>query len=164
MAMIEPLVQEYGDRIYRFVRRMTGPAWADDLTQETFLQAFRALSAYRGGRQEAWLFSIANHVCVDFLRRRRRESRHLPEGAAAGEDPAERLDRSERRRALLGALAELPVEQRQVFLLREEGSMTFREIAEATGVPLGTALARMRYALEFLRRRMSQEVSSHGLP
>ena len=68
--------------------------------------------------------------------------------------PRENAEESERHRALLKAVERLPVEQRQVFLLREEAGMSFREIAEAAGCPLNTALGRMHYAMENLRKSL----------
>lgn len=164
----ERLVRDYGDRIYRFARRLAGVSGAEDVVQEVFLRVHRSIRAYRpGGRFEAWLFRIANNVCIDLARRRRPEVRMEDLGdSAPGErfpscssGPVEILEEAERRRALLEAVGRLPLEQRQVFLLREEGGLSFREIADATGCPLNTALGRMHYAMENLRRVLKD----HGL-
>jgi len=164
----EQLVRDYGDRIYRFAKRMVGPSAAEDVAQEVFLRVHRSIGTYRpGGRFESWLFTIANNICVDLARRRRPEVRSAPlegpgrEGRipSAVPGPLEILEDEERRRLLLEAVGRLPLEQKQVFLLREEGGLSFREIAEATGCPLNTALGRMHYAMENLRRAMR----NHGL-
>lgn len=164
----ERLVRDYGDRIYRFARRMVGPAGAEDVVQEVFLRVHRSIRAYRpGGRFESWLFTIANNICIDVARRRRPEVRmDDPREFAPWErfpsrssGPVEILEDKERRRALLAAVGRLPLEQRQVFLLREEGGLSFREIADAVGCPLNTALGRMHYAMENLRRALKD----HGL-
>ena len=159
----ERLVREYGDRIYRFARRMVGEGGAEDLTQEVFVRVHRSIGAYRpSGRFESWLFSIANNLCIDRARKRRAEA---PVGDLGGEmtperfpsgapEPPEVMEDDERRRAILRAVERLPAEQKQVFLLREEGGLSFREIAEIAGCPLNTALGRMHYAMENLRRSL----------
>jgi RNA polymerase sigma-70 factor (ECF subfamily) len=157
----ERLVREFGDRLYRFARRLAGEPWAEDVTQEVLLRIFRSIGGYRPeGRFEAWLFSIANHVAIDFARRRRPE-RWTPdlEGARQSPSPLEDLEDRERRAALLRAVERLPVEQRQVFLLREEAGLSFKEIAEMLGCPINTALGRMHYAMEHLRKAMK----AHGM-
>lgn len=164
----ERLVREHGDRIYRFVKRLVGERWADDVAQEVMIRVFRSIGTYRPtGRFESWLFTIANNLCIDHARKRRPEST-LSEvdgetGAerfvADGPAPLEDLEEREQRRALLKAVERLPLDQRQVFLLREEGGLTFREIADLTGCPLNTALGRMHYAMENLRKALK----AHGM-
>ncbi len=159
----ERLVREHGDRIFRFVKRLVGERWAEDVTQEVLVRVHRSIGTYRpSGRFESWLFTIANNLSIDHLRRER------PRGPApAGDEaptmerfpsgqpePSEAMEEGERRRAILKAVERLPVEQRQVFLLREEGGLSFKEIAGIVGCPLNTALGRMHYAMERLRRSL----------
>jgi RNA polymerase sigma-70 factor (ECF subfamily) len=158
------LVREYGDRVYRFVKRLAGPGRAEDLVQEVFIRVFRAIGSYRaGGRFDSWLFTIANHLVIDQARKRGEaafsELGAAPVREARGPEPLEELEDRERREALLKAVERLPVDQRQVFLLREEAGLSFKEIAEMTGVSLNTALGRMHYAMESLRKAMK----SHGV-
>jgi RNA polymerase sigma-70 factor (ECF subfamily) len=159
----ERLVRQYGDRIYRFVKRLAGERPAEDLTQEVLLRVHRSIESYRPeGRFESWLFAIANNLCIDQARRRQPEVPMSELGGDLGPDrfasisrePLESMEDEERRRAILAAVDRLPFEQRQVFLLREEASLSFREIAELTGCPLNTALGRMHYAMEALRRSL----------
>jgi RNA polymerase sigma-70 factor (ECF subfamily) len=164
----ERLVRELGDRIFRFVKRLVGPQWADDVTQEVLIRVFRSIGTYQPtGRFESWIFTIANNLCIDHARKRRPE----PALTEADEDlqaerfasgaptPLEDLEVREERAALLKAVERLPLEQRQVFLLREEGGLSFREIADALSCPLNTALGRMHYAMENLRKALK----THGL-
>ncbi|HEX7899770.1 MAG TPA: sigma-70 family RNA polymerase sigma factor [Planctomycetota bacterium] len=155
-AAFESLVRGFGDRLYRFVRRLVGERWADDLTQDVFLRVYRTIASYRPtGRFEAWMYTVANNVCVDFLRRRRPEA---PLGEAEqeieGRSPLERVEEDERRAALMKAVDRLPADQKQVFLLREEAGLSFKEIAAVLGCPLNTALGRMHYAMEQLRKAL----------
>lgn len=147
----ELLLKEFGDRVYRFVARLAGPEAAEDLTQEVFLRVHRSIGSFDpSGRLGPWIFTIANNLCVDHLRRR------TPPPAKGGpaRGPAGMLEAKEWREALMEAVARLPEEQRRVFHLREEGGLTFREIAQVLGCPLGTALGRMHGAMQRLRRSL----------
>jgi RNA polymerase sigma-70 factor (ECF subfamily) len=167
-AAFERLVREYGDRIYRFARRLAGERGAEDLTQEVLVRVFRSIRTYEPtGRFESWLFTIASHLAVDLARRRRPEASlsEVDGGLSADRfasderDPVESLEEEERRRALLRAVEGLPLEQRQVFLLREEAGLSFKEIAEIVQCPINTALGRMHYAMEHLRKALK----THGM-
>lgn len=142
------LLARHGDAVYRYVRRMVGESWAEDVTQEIFLRVVRGIPKYRPeGRFEAWLFTIARHACLDFLKTNRRP----PADAVPSFRRNDSVGGDDTRRAILEAVERLPDEQREVFLLRADGGLSFREIAEAVGVPLNTALGRMHYAVLKLR-------------
>src|SRR2546422_772505 len=109
-AAFERLVKEYGDRIYRFARRLVGERGAEDLTQEVLVRVFRSIRTYQPtGRFESWLFTIANHLAIDEARKRKPEApiSELDEEMTAerfasdAAEPVESLEESERRRALL---------------------------------------------------------------
>jgi len=156
----ERLVRDFGDRIHRFVKRLAGEAAAEDLTQEVFIRVHRSIDSYRPeGRFESWLFTIANNLCIDHGRWRRDHPTSAMKEVAAYEasatrQPMEEAEGAEIRAALRQAVERLPFEQKQVFLLREEAGLSFKEIAEMTGCPLNTALGRMHYAMESLRKSM----------
>jgi RNA polymerase sigma-70 factor (ECF subfamily) len=156
----ERLVRDFGDRIYRFVKRLAGEAAADDLTQEVLIRVHRSIDAYRPeGRFESWLFSIANNLCIDHARWRRDHPAAAVQeiatfGASRERGPVVEAEDAEIRTAILRAVERLPFEQKQVFLLREEAGLSFKEIAEMTGCPLNTALGRMHYAMETLRKSL----------
>ncbi len=163
-AAFERLVREYGDRIFRFVRRLVGDRHAEDVAQDVLIRVHRSVASYEPtGSFDSWLFTIANNLCIDQLRRNRPERREASldteEGEPAVPDhretaPMAALEDREIQEALRRAVAALPVEQRQVFLMREEAGLSFREIAEITKCPLNTALGRMHYAMENLRKAM----------
>jgi RNA polymerase sigma-70 factor (ECF subfamily) len=156
----ERLVRDFGDRIYRFVKRLAGEAAAEDLTQEAFIRVHRSIDSYRPeGRFESWLFAIANNLCIDHARWRRDHPtlaiKEVGAYEAAGtREPMEEAEDAEIRIALRQAVERLPFEQKQVFLLREEAGLSFKEIAQMTGCPLNTALGRMHYAMESLRKSL----------
>mgnify|MGYP001590228315 CR=1 FL=1 len=160
-AAFERLVREYGDRIFRFVRRLVGARHAEDVAQDVLIRVHRSVASYEPtGSFDSWLFTIANNLCIDHLRRNRPERRegsldaeegepHVPDHREAG--PMAALEDREIQEALRRAVAALPVDQRQVFLMREAGGLTFEAIASALGIPAGTAKTRMRSALSHLR-------------
>ena len=159
----EALVRRHRTPVFSFLLRLTGDrSRAEDLCQETFLKVVRASAEWAPrARFQTWLYAIARNQAVDEARRQafRRAERldDAPAAAAASEDPPP--DRSAEgallRPKLEAALAALPEEQREVFLLREYAGLRFHEIATVTGVPMNTVKSRMRYALEGLRERLA---------
>lgn len=133
---------------------------ADDILQDVYLRALTAGNAPPGEEDpKSWLFRIATNLVIDHYRRtgRRREERSpVSEAPDPSRGPEEEVIREDLRSRLRGAVARLPETQRQVFLLREYGDVPFREIALRTGAPLGTVLARMRYALLRLRAEIEK--------
>lgn len=162
------LVKRYGPGLYGFlVCQLRDRARAEDVYAETFMRAWRGLGRYRErGRFKAWLFTIAHRLCLDDAERegrRRADSLDDPQGMdetlaerTPGREPGpERLAASATaQKRIEAALAGLPEEQRQVFLMRERGGLSFAEIADALDCPLSTALARMRYAVTKLRKEL----------
>src|SRR6266540_3246303 len=144
----EELVRRHRTPLFSFLLRLTGDRGrAEDLCQETFLRAVRAAERWEPRALfRTWLYAVARNQAFDDARR----------APAASEDPAP--DRAAEaalvRPKLEAALAALPAEQREVFLLREHAGLRFHEIAEVTGVPENTVKSRMRYALEALRAKL----------
>jgi len=171
-ACFDRLVEQFAGRLYGFLYRLTGSrSDAEDLMQEVFVRVVRVIADYQHeGRFEAWLFRIAANLCRDRVRRISRLPKHhtLEDGEddAAGSDfvagsggPDSRMAKNEELDALGAALAQLPDVERTVIMLRHFSQMSFKEIAEVTGVPLGTALARAHRALGRLRMLMGAETA-----
>ncbi|RMH50837.1 MAG: sigma-70 family RNA polymerase sigma factor [Bacteroidetes bacterium] len=166
------LVERHQERIFGYLMGMVHDRdLANDLFQETFYRVLAAMQRQRGsydrqGRWLAWVMRIARNTTLDHLRSRKKWQdveagadeeatsfwERLPDEALPADD---RLHRLEQQAWLEEAIRRLPPEQREVLLLRHETDLTFREIAELTGVSINTALGRMRYALLNLRRQMS---------
>lgn len=170
-AAFDRLVSAYGRRIVGFLYRLTGSRDdAEELAQEVFVRIVRTIRTYRhDGRFEPWLFRIAANLARDRVRRIQRRPMILPLGAVGRTDDADedRLEgpavpvdaamiHRETVEQLNVALAELPDAEREVLMLRHFSRMSFREIAEATGSPLGTALARSHRGLARLREIMKR--------
>jgi RNA polymerase sigma-70 factor, ECF subfamily len=149
----EALVRRHRTPVFSFLLRLTGDSGrAEDLCQDAFLKVVRAAEGWEErARFRTWLFAIARNLAVDESRRmafRRAESLDDPSDGPA---PDRAADAALLRPKLEAALAALPPEQREVFLLREHAGLRFAEIAEVTGTPENTVKSRMRYALEGLR-------------
>jgi RNA polymerase sigma-70 factor (ECF subfamily) len=159
----EVLVRRHRTPLFSFLARLTGDrARAEDLCQEALLKAVGAAGRWEPRASfRTWLYAIARNQAVDEARRqafRRAEPLDAPSGAeAAAEGPAPdgAAEGALLRPKLEAALAALPEEQREVFLLREYAGLRFPEIAEVTGAPENTVKSRMRYALEGLRERLA---------
>jgi RNA polymerase sigma-70 factor (ECF subfamily) len=141
---------------------------AQDVCQETFLRAFRALPRFRGqAKFSSWLYRIALNLCRDWMRRQRRtpvvqapEDIDLMDLAAASE-PSESIEdlvaRQHQVRAVQRAMAVLPDEQRAAIILKEYHGLTFQEIADLVGCPLSTVKTRLYQGLVVLRRELGKE-------
>jgi len=166
---MDRLVDRYAGTVYAFVLHTLGdPSLAEDLTQEVWLKVLRHAGSFEGrSRFSTWLFRVARNVCLDHLRKRKRRAASREEGDPFGLDevvdegapaPAERAARRELAEEVRAAVAELSDEQREVFLLREQSDLTFREIADALELPRDTVKSRMRYALGHIRRFLRQRL------
>ncbi|ABS24468.1 RNA polymerase, sigma-24 subunit, ECF subfamily [Anaeromyxobacter sp. Fw109-5] len=162
----EALVGRHRTPVFSFLVRLTADrARAEDLCQEVFLKVVKASRTWEErARFRTWLYAIARNLAVDEARRaafRRAEPLDAPglAGAAAypAGDPAPdaAAEAALLRPKLEAALAALPDEQREVFLLREYAGLRFAEIADVTGTPENTVKSRMRYALEGLREALA---------
>jgi RNA polymerase sigma-70 factor (ECF subfamily) len=165
----EVLVSRHRTPVFSFLLRLVGERTrAEDLLQEAFLRVVRAAPEWEArARFTTWLYGIARNLAIDESRRAAFRRTEPLEGAGPGCDPPAALlasgdplpDRAAEaallRPRLEAALASLPAEQREVFLLREQAGLPFREIASVTGTPENTVKSRMRYALEGLRAALA---------
>lgn len=155
------LLKEYLDGLYAFLARSTGDQdEADDLLQLTVIRVWRGLASYEErGRFRSWLFTVARSVMIDEERRKaRRPVSALREiDGRANPDPHEVLAAREMEGSLVAELKRLPEVRRTVFLMRHHSAMTFQEIAEALGIPIGTALSHMHHAIRSLRAALERD-------
>ena len=167
----ELLLRRHKKPVFNFLWRQVGNrALAEELLQEVFLRVIRSASSYQEqAKFTTWLYTIARNLCVDAARRaehRRTLSLDAPSGDAGralsdgvadpAADPSRQALSRELRRSIEQAIAALPDEQREVFLMRERSGLPFKEIASIVGVPENTVKSRMRYALERLREALAE--------
>ena len=131
------------------------PALAEDAVQDAFLAAWRTAAAFdaRRGNAQTWLLTLVHRRAVDLVRREeRRRAGPLDDAPiASGESTEEEASVREQRRAVQGALAQLPPGQREALELAYYGGLTQSELAERLGIPIGTVKSRMFAALTKLR-------------
>ncbi|MFC8716626.1 RNA polymerase sigma factor [Kitasatospora sp. NPDC057198] len=157
------IYDRHAEAVHRYLARRVGTAFADDLASETFLSAFRIRGRYDPERADArpWLYGIATNL----LRRHRRTERSGYRAMArSGVDPleageaddhadtvADRVTAAARAAETADALARLTAKERDVLLLFAWAELTYPEIAEALGIPLGTVRSRLNRARRRLR-------------
>ena len=165
------LMTRHKRALYGFITAMARQEDAEEIFQETWFRAIRNFDSYRRRNFRSWLFRIGHNLVIDRARARRKmtsldapmEGETQSGGSLAevlpapGPDPAEEAARRDVRRRVRVAVGGLPAEQRAVFLMRWQSDLPFREIARIQGVPLGTALARMQYAVNKLRLVLREE-------
>lgn len=146
--------------VWRFVAALVDPGSADDLTQDTFLRAFRALPAFEGrSSARTWLLGIARRACADHLRavirRRRLTERLTAQAHTDGDqpDPAHRLGAAD-------LLDRLSGERRTAFVLTQVLGLSYGEAAEVADVPVGTIRSRVARARDDLVTALSKAQAS----
>ena len=152
------LIKLYKRQLFTYLLRFSGNSvTAEDLFQETLIKVWNGFPSYKEqNRFSAWLFSIAHNIAMDSYRKNKLR-RHI---SAVEELPEiidykthlSELEESELKQIVVESLKLLPEQQRNVFLLRQHGEMTFKEIAETTGQNLNTVLSHMNYAVKKLRK------------
>ena len=153
------LVLSYQSMVYNLAYRILGDRHAAaDATQDAFLSAFKAIGKFRGGSFKSWLMRIVTNACYDQLRHKQRrptasldallelDSVPIRFVADPGESPEEHALRQELSKAIQIGIGTLPPEQRVALVLSDVQGFSYQEIAEATGVSLGTVKSRLSRA------------------
>ena len=158
----ELLYGRYKRQLYGFLNNLVAnnPAEVDEVFEETWLRVLDKLPGYRDeGRFSAWLFRIGRNIFIDRLRKNRNMFAAMnldaedapPIAGPASLEPDQEIELGEVGNVIAQAVERLPVEQREVFLLRQQ-ELAFKEIAEIQGCSINTVLGRMQYAMKSLRR------------
>lgn len=156
-ALVAALYLDHGDELRRFLLGVLGDAQlAGDVLQATFTKLVERGHETREESRKAWLFRVAYHEAMAIRRRQNVGNKAVARLAWTKEATADAADqpllRMESVEAVRAALDQLPSEQRQVVRMRIYEEKTFAVIAEELGIPLGTALGRMRSALGKLKK------------
>lgn len=171
-AAFRQLLERYQRPVFGLIQRMVRDAsLAEDLAQEVFVKAFRALSTFDRRRKfSSWLFKIAHNTAIDQIRRRQPETVPLETQTAdepdlvavlpdvASESPLEALQRRDLIRALEAAINRLRPDYREVVILRFRQGLAYEEIAEVTDLPLGTVKTHLFRA----RKAMARDLMRRG--
>ncbi|HEV2834205.1 MAG TPA: sigma-70 family RNA polymerase sigma factor [Pyrinomonadaceae bacterium] len=161
----EELVRRYQRPISAYVYRMVGNyESALDLTQEIFIKVYNSLSRYRAEfKFSTWIYKIAHNAAVDHLRRSTTREQSLvagPEGdtfdlpiESSRLTPEQESERRERRVEIESVVRALPANYRELIILRHSQDLSYEEIVEVTGLPLGTVKNRLFRAREMMRHQ-----------
>ena len=159
------------DAAYNLARWLThNEQDAQDVVQEAFLRAFRFFGTFRGGNARAWILRIVRNTCYNWLQ----ENKRLQYATEFDENlfgpdprtptPEEALLQNASDKMLRRALEGLPLKFREVLILRELEGMSYKEIAEVTGMPTGTVMSRLSRARDGLRQSLSYYMSAPVVP
>jgi RNA polymerase sigma-70 factor, ECF subfamily len=158
------LLAEHMDSAFNLARYlMRNETEAEDVVQSAYLRAISHFTGFRGGDGRAWLLTIVRNSCYDRLKKlglSRQDTDFDETMHSRGKqypDPETALLLAERSELLRKSLAELPAESREVLILRELEGLSYREIADIAGVPIGTVMSRLSRA----RQRLQQGISAH---
>ena len=174
-AAFETLVERYQQQVYNLALRMVSShADAQDLAQEAFIRAWRALpSFHRTAQFSTWLYRLTSNICIDFLRAQKRrkvvsltmlqddedKQWELPDGDPL---PEQRMIDREEREALGRAFRALDPDYRQVLTLRIVNGCSYQEIGEILNLPEGTVKSRLSRARDQLRKKMNASGNISG--
>lgn len=158
---LEELFRRYRQPAYRVAHRLLGnEADAMDAVQDGFVKVLTNLGGFQKRSSfKTWLLRVVSNAALDLGRQRgRREATAAAGDAANGEaqplvwdEPTLGLEREDLRRLLDSALATLPEPQRQTFVLHVDAELSYREVADALGISIGTVMSRLYYARQKLR-------------
>ena len=164
----EELVRRYQRPIAAYVYRMVGDYDAAlDLTQEVFIKVYNSLARYRSEfKFSTWIYKIAHNAAIDYLRRHTVREQALA-GSVDGErrettiesrrlTPEQESEKKERRSEIESVVQLLPAAYRELIALRHSHDLSYDEIAEVTGLPLGTVKNRLFRAREAMRDQLMQ--------
>lgn len=164
------LVDRYKNSVYAICLRMVGDRHeAEDLSQETFIRAYRHIAQFDHNRKfSTWVFRIATNLSIDFLRRKKPSvsldaeipgtdgltlNSMLPD-SDAGARPDERMIRTEMEQRVQREIAKLPEKYRSAVILKYVEDLSLKEIGDIMDLPIGTVKTRIHRGREMIRRNM----------
>lgn len=162
-AAFDTLYMRHKGPVYRYLSRSVTPAVAAELAQEIWLNLIKARARYTPrAKFTTYLYRLARNRLIDHVRQTNRrptlvanaDDEQFDPVDVRSSSPAELADAKDLGDAIRTAIAALPDEQREAFLLREEAGMSLAEIADVTGVGRETAKSRLRYATAKLRNEL----------
>lgn len=169
-ALFRTVVMPHIDEAYRLARWLTTNGTdAEDVVQDASLRAFRAIRSHAGGNPRAWLLSIVRNTAYSWLRKNRPativsvedleavELEHGKLDERHDETPESSLIAKVDAEQLRAAIAKLPAPFRETLVLRDIEGLDYREIAEATEVPIGTVMSRLARARRRLLEALRQD-------
>ncbi|GCE21686.1 sigma-70 family RNA polymerase sigma factor [Dictyobacter kobayashii] len=166
----EQLILPHLDAAYNLARWLThNDQDAQDMVQEACLRAFRFFQGFRGGDSRVWLLTIVRNTCYTWLQQRRLDEQTTPFDEELHDIESEtfnpevlylrRIDQQRLREALVA----LPIEFREVMVLRELEELSYRDISTIVHIPLGTVMSRLARARKQMQRYLAKQTNEEGI-
>ena len=163
IGSFEQTILPHLDAAYNLARWLTRNEHdAEDVVQEAYLRAYRSFGGFNGTDGRGWLLTILRNTCYTWLRRNRADQLSTPfdeeihQEVVVSPNPEELLLQNADRQRLQDALEELPVEFREALVLRELEGLSYKEIADVSGVPVGTVMSRLARARDRLKDALAR--------
>jgi len=173
LASFEQLVLPHLAAAYNLARWLTRNSHdAEDVVQEAYMRAFKFFGGFHGGDSRSWLLTIVRNTCYTWMQQNRSQElttvfdEEIHGGETDAFNPETRLLENADKELLRQALEQLPVEFREVVVLRELEGLSYKEIADIADVPLGTVMSRLARARKRLQQcltRGKNEEFRHGV-
>lgn len=156
----ESLINTYKGRVFSYCLRMSNDHHAsEDLTQEIFLKVYRNMEHYdsRKAAMNTWIYVICRHTCLNYIRDRERcgACTALPEHDALC-NPGDQYRTLENRLCLIRALNRLPLEERELLIMKDYLDLKYREIAHILNLPVGTIKSRIHGTRQRVRHELEE--------
>ncbi len=172
---MQELIKRHKDRVYTYILLIVkNPHVADDIFQDTFIKVIKSLEKNKyvdKGKFISWVIRIAHNLTIDYFRKSKNQNTYSNDDSemdilnspkfSDGTIEDKMIDRQTENDVRF-LIDKLPDNQKQVVMMRHYGNMSFKEIAEQTGVSINTALGRMRYALINMRKLMEEHHMHHS--
>lgn len=160
-ARFEELVLPHLDAAYRLARLLVKrDEDAQDIVQDAYIKALKGFAGFRGGNARAWILMIVRNTAFTWLKRHHVDNNLVPFDEAVHQPPTEdsvsESSYEERVRQLHQALAKLPVEFREILVLRDIEGWSYKELAAGLKLPLGTVMSRLNRARLHLREEIAK--------
>jgi len=169
LARFEQCVLPHLDDAYNLARWLTRQDQdANDVVQESFLRAYQFFDSFQGGNSRPWLLSIVRNTCYTWLKRNKAQEpatsfdEEIHTVGRASVSPETHSLAHEERGLLRQAIEQLPPEFREAIVLRDLEGLSYKEIAEIAGIPLGTVMSRLARARDQLQQRLSIHMSEES--
>jgi RNA polymerase sigma factor (sigma-70 family) len=169
LARFEEVILPHMDAAYNLARWLTrNDHDAEDLVQESYLRAFKFFGSFHGANARGWLLTIVRNTCYTWFRENRAEelttsfNEEIHSTEADPFDPQKLLLQRESSQLLKQALEELPLEFREVLVLRELEGLSYKEIAVIADIPPGTVMSRLARARTRLKQCLSKLLNTEG--
>jgi len=153
LELFEKIVLPHLNAAHNLARWLTGnPADAEDIVQESYLRAFRFFDGYRGGDAKAWLLAVVRNTCLTWRRNNSRAAAKEPfdesthQSGVSEATPEEKAVAADKLSVLRNCIESLPLEFREVIVMRELEEMSYQQISEAASLPAGTVMSRLSRA------------------